>query len=163
MYFIFLCLFLAALGITFLFPNISVLTMFDSVTLIQTLLMLIPVLIAARMEKDLLCALRHMVSKSAVCSVKQLKRCEEAVSLTIKFALCSGILTFLILFIIILRSVNLQDSSWKVILSANFSTALLSVIYPLFLCCLLLPVHARIHGELIDIAPDSAASHKEPL
>lgn len=163
MYLIFLCIFLAALGITFLFPSTSVLAMFDVVTLCQMLLMLVPVLIAARMEKDLLCALQLMVRKSAACSAKQLRRCEEAVSLTMKFALCSGILTSLILFIVILQNVNLQDSSWKVMISANFSTALLSVIYPLFLCCLLLPVRARIRGELIHMTPASAQSEGEPL
>lgn len=150
MYLISLILFLVVLVLTFSFGNAPLSYLIDNVSLLLLLLALIPIIIASGLEKDLIRALSIAVRKSVSYSLKQLRRCEEALSLTIKLLLYSGILFFFLQLIILLQINPLPEQTWTEILSANLSVAALSIVYPLLFCCLLLPIRSRIRGEIIN-------------
>lgn len=152
MFILSLIAFIAVLGFTLFLTNASLFYMFDPLSILTLLLTLLPILMASGMERDLLRALQLAVRKSMFLSLRELKRCEEAVSLTIRLLLYAGILIFLIQGNSILYTVD--DPSihdYSRILLLNFTVAILSLIYPLFLCCLLLPIRSKIRCRMIDM------------
>lgn len=163
MYLITILIFIAALGLNLILTGTSFLYMFDLITLLLIPLTLIPVLIASGMEKDLLCAFRFAGKKPRSFSPRQLKRCEEALRLSMRFILYAGILTFLVQTVAILKEIIMAEENFLPyrMIAANFSTAALSMIYPLFLYCMLLPLRSKIRGALINIETSGSAAISE--
>ncbi len=151
MYVLSLIVFVIVLSFNLSLTNIPFLYMFDFISILMVPLLVLPILIASGTEKDLLRALRFTVRKSSFLSIRDLKRCEEAVSLTIRLLLYTGSLLFFIQGSGILSNVDPSMQNFGRILSLNFTVAALSLIYPLLLCCLLLPIRSKIRCKLIDM------------
>lgn len=137
--------FFIVLFFTIGFGGIPLGYLIDMPALLMMLLSVIPLLFVSGCGKDLLQSFSVIFRKSEKLSIKQLKRCKEALSLTIKLLLCSGMLFFL-LPLIALAALDVQLSQ----LNAYIAVISLSALYAVFPCMLLLPIQAKISTQLID-------------
>lgn len=147
LYLIALIIFVAMLLLSLAICGASISFLFDAFSLVLTLLSIIPMLFVSGMGKDLICSFSVIFKKTDSLTAIQLKRCQAALSLTIKLLLCSGTLLALVSLIAVL-GLNPEY------IFPNLAVALLSLVYSLVPCFLLLPVQAKITALLINLQRD---------
>lgn len=125
-----------------------ILNFIDLPTLLIILSISIPMLLASGLFPDLRRAFHTIMFKKSVFSKKQLQCSLEAVRLTIKLILYSGIFGALICGIQILTRLN--D---PLLLGPSLAVAMISIIYAVFGCFIFMPIEARLK-TLILSAPE---------
>lgn len=148
MYFIALIIFTAMLLFSMILSGTNITFLFDMVSLLLILLSVIPMLFASGMGKDLIRSFCVVFKRTDSLTDVQLKRCQAALSLTIKLLLCSGAL---FAFVSIIAVLVLSPEY----ILPNLAVALLTFVYSLIPCFLLLPVQAKISAKLINLEEDN--------
>ena len=147
MYLIALIIFIAILLFSMVICGVCITFLFDMISLLLILLSVIPMLFVSGMGKDLIRSFSVVLKKTDSLTSIQLKRCQAALSLTIKLLICSGALFALVSLIAVL---NLNPEY----MFPNLAVALLPFVYSLVPCFLLLPVQAKITAKLINLEKD---------
>jgi len=121
-------------------PFVSALNLFDIPSLMIITFITMPMLLASGLLGDLKRAFKVIMVKKVTYTKVELQRSLEAVKLTIKLIMFSGIFGFLIGLIQILKFVysNLQA------LGPNLSVNLVIIFYALFGCFILLPIQSKL-------------------
>ncbi len=121
-------------------PLEAALTLFDIPSLLIITFITMPMLLTSGLVGDLKRAFKVIMAKNVTYSKVELQRSLEAVKLTIKLILFSGLFGFLIGSMAIARHVydNIQA------LGPNISVNLIIVIYALFGCFILLPIQSKL-------------------
>lgn len=145
-YLISLLLFIALICISMAICGVNALFLFDIFSLLLILLSVIPMLFVSGMGKDLIRSFSIVTRNKDTLTIKQLKRCKEALSLTMKLLLCSCTLFFILPFFAHLYLCVPTEQ-----ISVNIAVDSIILVYALFPCFLLLPVHAKISAQLINL------------
>ena len=116
----------------------------DLFTLLVILLVVITILAATGLHKDFIHAFQLALSKKAHASMAQLKRAKEAVDLTLRSIIGSGVM---ITSISIVQSLFLAESS---ALPANLGVSTLGIVYASCLYLLLLPIRAKLEVKIME-------------
>ena len=121
-------------------PFVSALNLFDIPSLMIITFITMPMLLASGLFGDLKRAFKVIMVKNVTYTKLELQRSLEAVKLTIKLIMFSGIFGFLIGLISIFKFVynNLQA------LGPNLSVNLVLILYALFGCFILLPIQSKL-------------------
>lgn len=117
----------------------------DLPTLILLLIVCVPFLISTGLIKDFNNAFRIVLSRKKETTLIELKRAVEAVSLTIKSLLCTGILIFMMSIIMILHTLDTPET-----LGPKISVCILSIIYVCVFILILLPLRSTLNLRIIE-------------
>ena len=118
----------------------------DAPSILIVFIITVAVLLLAGYGKDVLKAFVFTGKKKDNVNVAELKRCMEAISLTIKTVLLSGILaTILGMMMILNKGVDQAN------LGASFSVSLITILYAIMISLILMPVKSRLYGMMVDV------------
>lgn len=117
----------------------------DFFSLLVLLLLCIPILISSKLAKDFNNGFKILFKKGKEASLTEIKRAIEAIELTMRTLLYSGMFIFSFYGIIILKTT--KDIAE---IGPNLAVALLSLIYALAINILLLPVRSRLKVKMIE-------------
>lgn len=117
----------------------------DIPSLVLLLLMMVPIVLAAGLWKDFVKSFQIVFKKAGEIPLVQLKRSYEAVSLSMKCLLYSGVFLSVIGGIQILRLLSDVET-----LGVSLLTALLASLYALCLNIILLPLKYKIKAMIIE-------------
>lgn len=123
---------------------VQLLQMGDLFTLLIILLVVITILLATGLHKNFIHAFQLALSKKENGSMVQLKRAKEAVDLTLRSIIGSGVL---VTSVSIVQSLFLAEHS---ALPANLGVSTLGIVYAACLYLLLLPIHAKIGVKIME-------------
>lgn len=119
----------------------------DFPSLLLLILIVIPILAGTNMLKDFNNAFRLAMTKKKIYSMPELKRASEAVKLVMQTLICAGLLISMAGIILSFKYAEGQDTN---LLFANFSIAILPILYALGFELILLPIRAKVNRLMID-------------
>jgi len=131
-------------------PLENVLNLYDIPSLMIIIFITLPMLLGSGLFGDFKRAFKVIMVKNATYTKLELQRSLEAVKLTIKLIMFSGIFGFLIGLISILSGVhdNLQ------VLGLNLSINLIIILYALFGCFILLPIQSKLKVLILSVSEE---------
>ena len=141
--------FLSLLGVIITTALISFFTngrwdrMFDGMSLLILLLLVIPILISSGLSKDFSNAFRYSIGKKKPEKLLELKRAKEAVSLVIWTTVSASVFVTMAQLIQILYWISELSS-----LGPNLSVMIISIMYGMGFVLLLLPMQAILNVKI---------------
>lgn len=141
--------FLSLLGVIITTALISFFTngrwdrMFDVMSLLILLLLVIPILISSGLSKDFSNAFRYSIGKKKPEKLLELKRAKEAVSLVIWTTVSASVFVTMAQLIQILYWISELSS-----LGPNLSVMIISIMYGMGFVLLLLPIQAILNVKI---------------
>lgn len=145
MYLITILTVLVVVGACYYSSDVSMAYYFDPPTLIMLLVICIPLLWASGLLKDFNNAFRYVVGKKEAESLLKLKKAVEAVGLTIKILIFSGIMIAFVQVTIIMR--NLEDLAS---LGPVVMAAMMAMVYASGFALMLLPLRSQLNIKIMD-------------
>ena len=128
----------------------------DFPTLILLLIICVPFLISTGLIKDFNNAFRIVLSRKKKTTLIELKRAVEAVSLTIKSLLCTGILISVMSLFMMLHTLDTPES-----IGPKISVCILSIIYVCVFILILLPLRSTLNLRIIEYMQEDNAESEE--
>ncbi len=125
----------------------NMLVYYDVVSMLQMVVLIVPILAAAGLIKDFNTALKLALGKKKADSLLQLKRAKEAVKLTGNICVASGALGTCCGFIQVFYMY--RDASMASLL-AGLGVAILTLFYSLIIYLLLLPIKSKIEIKILE-------------
>jgi flagellar motor component MotA len=152
MYLIALILLIVALAYSVVIghPMVDLLNVFDIPSLLIILLITIPMLLASGLFPDLRRAFRAIMDKKVSYSSLELQKSLEAVKLTVRLIVFSGIFGSLTGLINVLKYLSDPQA-----LGPNLSVLLICTVYALFGSFLFMPISARLKVMLLSLNEES--------
>ncbi|MCI9079535.1 MAG: hypothetical protein HFH68_11550 [Lachnospiraceae bacterium] len=118
---------------------------YDVISMLQLVVLIVPILAAAGLVKDFNVALKLALGKKKAESMLQLKKAKEAVKLTGKICIASGIMGTCCGIIRVFYSY--KNESMGSLLSGS-GVAMLTLFYALIIYLLLLPIESKIEIKI---------------
>ena len=141
--------FLSLLGVIITTALISFFTngrwdrMFDVMSLLILLLLVIPILISSGLSKDFSNAFRFSIGKKKPDKLLELKRAREAVNLVILTIIAASVFIAMVQMIQILYTLDNLSS-----LGPNIAVMLVSIMYGMCFVLLLLPIQSKLNVRI---------------
>ena len=141
--------FLSLLGVIITTALISFFTngrwdrMFDVMSLLILLLLVIPILISSGLSKDFSNAFRFSIGKKKPDKLLELKRAREAVNLVILTIIAASVFIAMVQMIQILYTLDNLPS-----LGPNIAVMLVSIMYGMCFVLLLLPIQSKLNVRI---------------
>lgn len=119
----------------------SMLVYYDVVSMLQLIVLIVPILASAGLIKDFNNALKMALGKKKAVSMLQLKKAKEAVKLTEKICLASGVLGTCCGIIRVFYDYKYEDMASII---AGLGVAMITLFYAIIIYLLLLPIESKI-------------------
>lgn len=132
----------------------SAISYFDVVSILQFVIIIIPVLAAAGLLKDFNNALRLTIGRKKADSILQLKRAKEAVKLAGNTSLASGAMSTCCGFIINAHNCITIKGTDIDSLVAGTAVSVITMLYGLILYLFLLPVKSKLEVQISEFMQD---------
>lgn len=132
----------------------SAISYFDAVSILQFVIIIIPILAASGLLKDFNNAFKLTIGMKKADSILQLKRAKEAVKLTGKTSLASGAMATCCGFIINAHNCITSTGTDIDSLVAGSAASLITMFYGLILYLFLLPVKSKLEVRISEFMQD---------
>ena len=123
----------------------NMLIYYDVISMLQLIVLIIPILAAAGLIKDFNNALKLALGKKKAGSMLQLKRAKEAIKLTERICIASGVMGTCCG---IIRIFYTYEKGATASLVAGLGVAMLTLFYSLIIYLLLLPIESKIEIKI---------------
>lgn len=120
----------------------------DVMSLIFLLVLIIPIMLSAGLLKDLNNAFRFVFGKKKEAVLLEIKRAKLAVEVMMKTSIYSSVFVMMLQFEVLLH--NMAEPST---LGPIISVVLLTLLYAMIICILLLPIRARLEQRILEYMP----------
>lgn len=135
--------------------GIGIYQFFDVMSILFLVGLIIPIMVSAGLLKDLNHAFRLVFGKKKTVTLLAMKRAKLAVDTMIKTALYGGVFVMLLQVVVLLH--NMSDPAH---IGPVISMALLTVLYAMIICLLMLPVRVKLEQKILEYIP-SCQEEKE--
>ena len=125
----------------------NMLVYYDVISMLQLVVLIVPILAAAGLIKDFNTALKLALRKKKAESILQLKRAKEAVKLTGNICIASGVMGTCCGIIQVFYIYRGEDLSS---LLAGLGVSILTLFYSLIIYLLLLPIKSKIEIKILE-------------
>ena len=125
----------------------NMLVYYDVISMLQLVVLIVPILAAAGLIKDFNNALKLALGKKKAESILQLKRAKEAVKLTGNICIASGVMGTCCGIIQVFYIYRGEDLSS---LLAGLGVSILTLFYSLIIYLLLLPIKSKIEIKILE-------------
>ena len=125
----------------------NMLVYYDVISMLQLVVLIVPILAAAGLIKDFNTALKLALGKKKAESILQLKRAKEAVKLTGNICIASGVMGTCCGIIQVFHIYRGEDLSS---LLAGLGVSILTLFYSLIIYLLLLPIKSKIEIKILE-------------
>lgn len=119
---------------------------FDIISILIILIIAIPVVISTGLHKDFNNAFKFAIGKKKAKSLLELKRAKEAIILTGRTVMASGILGACFSWIIIAYKVEAELEH----IMPNLGVSFITILYALIVYLLLLPIRSKLEIKIIE-------------
>lgn len=128
--------------------SLGILQLFDAVSILFLVMLIVPVMISAGLLKDLNNAFRLVFGKKEEVTLLAIKRAKLAVDTMMKISVYASVFVMLLQLVVLLH--NMTDPST---LGPIVSVAFLTMLYTMVICLLMMPIRAKLEQRILEYIP----------